>query len=239
MTSAPLLSADNLTVRRGGAAVLSGVSLGVEQNDFVTVVGPNGAGKTTLLKCMLGLTAPDSGTVRRAAGLKIGYVPQRLNPDYAVPMRARAFLALHKKVSAAAVCRAAEETGAEEFLARPLHALSGGELQRVLLARALLDSPGILALDEPGQNLDIAGQLAFYRLLSEVYLRRNISILMVSHDLHLVMSATRRVVCLYRHVCCSGAPQAVAQDPEFINLFGKDMSRLTAVYHHEHGHRHE
>lgn len=235
MNISPVVEAKNISA--GG--VVRGVSLRVEKNDFVTIVGPNGAGKTTLLRCMLGLRAPDNGKVIRAPGLKTGYVPQKLSAAAAMPLSAGDFLTLHKKNASQAAARIAEETGAAPHLRKPLYALSGGEFQRVLLARALLDSPDLLVLDEPAQNLDIAGQLALYRLLSRLYERGGIAILMVSHDLHLVMSATRRVVCLYHHVCCSGAPQAVAKDPEFIKLFGGDMARLTAAYHHAHGHIHD
>lgn len=235
MNISPVVEAKNISA--GG--VVRGVSLRVEKNDFVTIVGPNGAGKTTLLRCMLGLRAPDNGKVIRAPGLKTGYVPQKLSAAAAMPLSAGDFLTLHKKNASQAAARIAEETGAAPHLRKPLYALSGGEFQRVLLARALLDSPDLLVLDEPAQNLDIAGQLALYRLLSRLYARGGIAILMVSHDLHLVMSATRRVVCLYHHVCCSGAPQAVAKDPEFIKLFGGDMARLTAAYHHAHGHIHD
>ena len=163
MTPPPVLEATNISA--GG--VLRGVSLRVEKNDFVTIVGPNGAGKTTLLRCMLGLRAPDSGNIFRASGLKTGYVPQKLSAAAAMPLSAGAFLTLRKKNAAPA--RIAEETGAAPHLHKPLHALSGGEFQRVLLARALLDSPDLLVLDEPAQNLDIAGQLSLYRLLSRLY----------------------------------------------------------------------
>lgn len=239
MSCPPLIAADNISVRRRGKAVLHEVSLRVERHDFVTVLGPNGAGKTTLLKCLIGLHKPDGGTVMRTSGLKIGYVPQRLAVAPDMPLRVRAFFALRRRAVAAVIDRTAEETGVASLLDKPLYELSGGELQRVLMARALLEAPDLLVLDEPTQNLDVSGQLAFYRLLARLYEQRQFAILMVSHDLHLVMAATRRVVCLYHHVCCHGAPHVVAQDPEFIALLGNDMARLTAVYHHAHDHQHD
>ena len=238
-TMKPLISAHNITVMRGRHALLQNVSLHVGERDFITVVGPNGAGKSTLLKCLLGFHAPDSGAVARAEGLKTGYVPQRFSADRAIPISARRFLTLRRKADDAAVARAAAETAVGDVLDKPLYALSDGELQRVLLTRALLGEPQLLVLDEPAQNLDISGQLAFYKLLERIYREREMSILMVSHDLHLVMASTRRVVCLFHHVCCSGEPHEVAKDPDFIALFGDDMARMMAVYHHVHDHVHE
>lgn len=234
-----LIHADRITVMRQERAILKDVTLAVNARDFITIIGPNGAGKSMLLKCMMGFYAPDAGTVARKEGLRIGYVPQRLTPDQAMPISVRRFLRLRKRADAAAVARVAEETGIAAALERSLHTLSGGELQRALLARALLGDPELLALDEPAQNLDVSGQLAFYKLLERVFAERAISILMVSHDLHMVMASTRQVVCLFHHVCCSGEPHAVTRDPAFISLFGDDMARMMATYQHEHhDHRH-
>jgi len=234
-----LLSACHVSVYRDGKTILSDVSLGIGEKDFITIIGPNGAGKSMLLKCMMGFYAPSEGTIERRAGLKVGYVPQRLVADHTVPIRVRRFLTLRKKSSKLVLQKVAEETGIEEFLDQPLHVLSGGELQRVLLARALLDEPDLLVLDEPAQNLDVTGQLAFYKLIEKIYAERDVSILMVSHDLHLVMSSTREVVCLYHHICCTGEPHMVTRDPEFVSLFGDDMARLMAVYNHSHDHDHD
>jgi zinc transport system ATP-binding protein len=233
-----LMAAKNLEVVRDGNAILNDVSLSIGKRDFVTIIGPNGAGKSMLLKCIMGFYKPDRGAVIQQKGLKIGYVPQRLIADHTIPLLTRRFIALRKKADKSALVKVAEETGISDILDKPLHVLSGGELQRVLLARALLDDPELLILDEPAQNLDVTGQLAFYKLLDRVFAERDVSILMVSHDLHLVMSSTRRVVCLYHHVCCSGEPHMVTRDPEFISLFGDDMARLMAVYNHSHDHEH-
>lgn len=236
---ADLLAAQHISVRRDGRTILDDVSLGIGEKDFITIIGPNGAGKSMLLKCMMGFYAPSAGKIIRRSGLKIGYVPQRLVADQTVPIRVRRFLTLRKRASAAEIERVAGETAITDYLDQPLHVLSGGELQRVLLARALLDNPALLVLDEPAQNLDVTGQLGFYRLIERIYEERDISILMVSHDLHLVMSSTREVVCLYHHICCSGAPHLVTRDPEFVGLFGSDMARLMAVYNHSHDHGHD
>ncbi len=234
-----MIRARNISVRHGGRTLLRDVSLQIEERDFITIVGPNGAGKTTLLKCLMGFLAPDEGAVARAPRLRIGYVPQRFATDPAMPLSARRFLALRKRADARAIAEVAAETAAGDALDKPMHVLSGGELQRVLLARALLGDPQLLVLDEGAQNLDVSGQLAFYRLLERIYDERRLAILMVSHDLHLVMASTRHVVCLFHHVCCSGRPREVAQDPEFISLFGDDVAKMMAVYHHEHDHAHD
>ena len=234
-----LLSASHVSVFRDGKTILSDVSLDVKERDFITIIGPNGAGKSMLLKCMMGFYAPSEGAVARKQALKIGYVPQRLVADHTIPILTRRFLSLRKKAGKAALAQVASETAIQNILDQPLHVLSGGEMQRVLLARALLDDPELLVLDEPAQNLDVTGQLAFYKLLDRIYAERKVGILMVSHDLHLVMSSTKQVVCLYQHVCCSGEPHMVTRDPEFISLFGDDMARLMAVYNHDHHHAHD
>lgn len=236
-----LIRAEHVTVIRDRQTLLKDVSLAVGTHDFITIIGPNGAGKSLLLKCLMGFYTPDRGTVNRREALKLGYVPQQLLPDYTLPVTAGRFLKLRKQVKRvddAAVEKVTEEIAVQHLLEKPLHLLSGGELQRVLLSRALLHDPELLVLDEPAQNLDICGQLVFYKLLERIYNERKIGILMVSHDLHLVMSCTKKVVCLFHHICCSGTPRVVTQDPEFISLFGDDMARMMAVYHHSHDHRH-
>lgn len=234
-----LISAKNVSVERDQKAILRDVSLDVKPKDFVTIIGPNGAGKSMLLKCLLGFYKPDSGQVVRQEGLRIGYVPQRLVADHTMPLQVQRFLTLGIKPPREVMTQVTQETATDELLKKPIYVLSGGELQRVLLARALLHQPELLVLDEPAQNLDVPGQLAFYKLLDQIYLERDISILMVSHDLHLVMSSTKQVVCLFHHICCSGEPQTVTKDPEFVSLFGDDMARMMAVYHHDHEHVHD
>lgn len=232
-----LLSAKNLSLTLQGNPVLRDVSLDIGEHDFITILGPNGAGKSLLLKCLIGSQKPDSGSIHKAPACRIGYVPQHFRADSSVPITAEAFLQLRRPSLIDSEVIA--QTRIEPFMSRPLSALSGGEMQRVLLARALLGNPTLLLLDEPAQHLDLAGQLSFYRLLEEIYESRQLSILMVSHDLHLVIASTKQVICLYHHICCSGTPQAVAKDPEFIHLFGADMAQMLAIYHHSHDHIHD
>ena len=233
-----LIQASNITVSRQGNKILENVSVVVGEHDFLTVIGPNGAGKSMLLKCLIGFYMPDTGEIQKMAGLRVGYVPQNFAPEHTMPISVRRFLGLRRKTEKEAVEKVAEETGILTILDQPLFNLSGGERQRVLLARSLLDNPHLLVLDEPAQNLDISGQLGFYKLIEKIYKERKVSVLMVSHDLHLVMASTNEVICLFHHVCCSGEPQLVAKDPEFISLFGKDMATMMAAYQHSHDHVH-
>ena len=234
-----LIQASNINVSRQGNKILENVSVVVGDHDFLTVIGPNGAGKSMLLKCLMGFYAPDIGEIRKMNGLRVGYVPQNFAPEHTMPISVRRFLTLRKKTEKAAIEEIAEETGILNILDQALFELSGGERQRVLLARSLLDNPHLLVLDEPAQNLDISGQLGFYRLVEKIYKERKVSVLMVSHDLHLVMASTKEVICLFHHVCCSGEPQIVAKDPEFISLFGNDMATMMAAYQHSHDHIHQ
>ena len=201
-------------------------------------VGPNGAGKSVLLRHLLKLEKPQSGAVTHCEGLRIGYVPEKFLVDQTLPMTVARFLGLNNNLKQDAVLALAEETHCTALLERPIGVLSGGELQRVLLARALAADPHVLMLDEPAQNLDVTGQLQFYKLIDDIFDNRDLSVLMVSHDLHMVMRSTRRVVCMFNHICCSGAPESVAKDPEFIAMFGNDMAQMMAVYQHSHDHTH-
>lgn len=234
-----LITASNITVNRGGKKILDDVSLKVGTSDFITVLGPNGGGKSMLLKCLMGFYAPDQGQVTKANHLKVGYVPQQFSSEHTMPISVLQFLNLRKTLSPNELDKISTETNITDLLHKPLNVLSGGELQRILLARSLIGKPSLLVLDEPAQNLDIAGQLAFYKLLTRIYEQRELTILMVSHDLHMVMATTRRVICLFRHVCCSGEPQVVTKDPEFKTLFGNDMAEMMAVYQHGHKHSHD
>jgi zinc transport system ATP-binding protein len=236
--SEALIRLDGVAVSFNGQPVLDDVQLSVQPGEIVTLIGPNGAGKTTLVRVVLGLLQPDSGNVRRAPRLRIGYMPQKLHVDATLPLSVLRFLRLVPGVDRKRALAALAEVGAEQVIDSPLQSISGGEMQRVLLARALLREPQLLVLDEPVQGVDVAGQAELYRLISRLRERHGCGVLMVSHDLHLVMSATDQVVCLNRHVCCSGHPEQVSGDPAFIELFGQDAKSL-AVYHHHHDHDHD
>jgi len=236
--SEALVRVDNLSVSFAGRTTLHQVSLTLEPGQIVTLIGPNGAGKTTLVRSVLGLLEPQQGRVWRRPKLRIGYMPQKLQVDPTLPLSVLRFLRLVPGVGRAEAIAALAQVGAQQVLDTPLQQVSGGELQRVLLARALLREPQLLVLDEPVQGVDVAGQAELYRLISQLRDRLGCGVLMVSHDLHLVMSATDQVICLNQHVCCSGHPEQVSGDPAFLELFGQD-ARSLAIYHHHHDHAHD
>ncbi|MFQ6016739.1 MAG: zinc ABC transporter ATP-binding protein ZnuC [Kiloniellaceae bacterium] len=233
-----LVALSGLWVSLGGREVLKNVDLSVQRGEIVTLIGPNGAGKSTLVRVLLGLIDPGRGVVRRRAGLRVGYLPQKLAVDPVLPLTVKRFLALPQPRPAAARRAALEEVGAGHVIDRDVQDVSGGEFQRVLLARALLREPELLVLDEPLQGVDFGGQIELYDLIGRLRRRHGMGVLMVSHDLHVVMAATDHVVCLNRHVCCSGEPEAVSRQPEYAALFGP-MARGLAVYSHEHDHEHD
>jgi zinc transport system ATP-binding protein len=235
----PLLAARGLSLRLGGATVLDDVALVIHSGEIVTLIGPNGAGKTTLIRILLGQLAADRGEIDKQPGLRVGYVPQRFAFDPVLPLTVRRFLNLPRRREEAALHAALAEVGLPaDLLDRPAQAISGGQVQRLLLARALLREPDLLLLDEPLQNVDFGGQLELFRLIDAVRKRRGCGVLMVSHDLHLVMAGTDRVLCLNRHVCCAGAPESVRRDPQFIALFGAEAAAGLALYTHVHDHAH-
>ncbi len=233
-----LASLRDITLRYGGRDVLSRVDLDIRRGEIVTVIGPNGAGKSSLLRILLGLVRPDGGRVRRQDHLRIGYMPQNLSLDPTMPLSVGRFLTLTKRVGPPGVLAALEETGVAYLLNSPLQSVSGGELQRILLARALLRDPELLILDEPVQGVDVSGQVELYRLIGRIRERYGCGILMVSHDLHLVMAATDQVICLNHHVCCAGHPEAVSRHPAYLALFPGTDLRGMAVYTHHHDHCH-
>ncbi|MHC0054759.1 metal ABC transporter ATP-binding protein [Actibacterium sp. D379-3] len=234
-----LITAKDLSVHYGGAAALSHVDFAIEPGEIVTVVGPNGSGKSTLMRALLGVIAPSGGRVMRQKGLVIGYMPQRLALDGRMPMTVRRFLSLPKRHSPAACADALARVGVPGVEDQQMDTLSGGQFQRVLLARALLSQPQILIMDEPTQGLDQPGTAAFYQLIEEVRQATGCAILMVSHDLHVVMSASDRVLCLNHHVCCQGTPHVVSNAPEYRALFGQGTGGALALYQHEHDHDHD
>lgn len=233
-----LLTLDHISVRSEQKVILDHVSLTLNESEIVTVIGPNGAGKSTLLKIALGLIAPSSGNVVRPAGLRIGYMPQRLHVEPGLPLTTLRFLQLGG-ATAATIATALDEVDMRGVETTALQALSGGELQRVLLARALLRNPNLLVLDEPAQGVDLAGQTAMYDLIGTVRERHRCGVLMVSHDLHWVMAQTDHVLCLNQHICCEGHPQHVGSDPAYRALFGEVGVHALAPYQHHHNHQHD
>ncbi len=213
---------------------LQEVSLNVRRGEIITLIGPNGAGKSTLVRVVLGLLTPNAGSVYRQAGIRLSYMPQRLSVDPVLPLTVARFLTLGGFKKMAVIEQVLEEVGAAEVLFRPLQSISGGEMQRVLLARALLREPDLLVLDEPIQGVDITGQYELYELIAKIRKQHNCGILMVSHDLHLVMAATDLVVCLNKKVCCSGHPEIVTRHPAYLKLFGARAAQDLAIYAHHH-----
>jgi zinc transport system ATP-binding protein len=234
-----LVSARGIGLVRHGRPILQDVDLDIRSREIVTLIGPNGAGKTTLVRVMLGLQRQDAGAIVRRPRLVIGYAPQRFDIDHAIPLTVMRFIALGRAASPEAVEAILADVGAASLAERQLGDLSGGELQRIVLARALIRSPDLLVLDEPVRGVDYAGEAELYGLIGRLRTERGFGVLLVSHDLHVVMAQSDRVICLNRHVCCSGVPQSVAQHPEYARLFGAQAARAFGLYHHQHDHSHD
>jgi zinc transport system ATP-binding protein len=234
-----LAAVEEVRVQLPRGEALAGVSLEIRRGEIVTIIGPNGAGKTTLLRVLLGLLAPTSGRVVLAPGVRIGYMPQRIQIDTVLPLSVRRFLTLTGRRTDAELHRILTEVGALAVIDSPVQGLSGGEMQRVLLAKALLRNPDLLVLDEPVQGVDVQGQVELFGLIGRLRQERGCAVLMVSHDLHLVMAATDRVVCLNRHVCCTGTPESVQGSQAYVELFSPQAVANLAVYSHQHDHRHD
>ena len=238
-----LISALGLSLNRRGRQILHQVDISLKAGEIVTLIGPNGAGKTSLIRCLLGLVKPDAGEIHRAPDLRIGYMPQKLHIDPSLPLSVHRFLALGGRPRLN-VEEIMQLTGISQLATMPMQALSGGETQRVLLARALLRDPQLLVLDEPVQGVDITGQVALYSLINEIRNRRGCGVLLVSHDLHLVMATSDTVVCLNQHICCQGHPEQVTNDPAYLALFGAykqagQPQPQIALYTHHHDHQHD
>jgi len=234
-----LIETDGVAVRLGGAMVLHDVNLAINKGEIVTIVGPNGSGKSTLLRTIIGAIKPVRGHIRRTPGLRIGYVPQKLHIDPTLPLTVTRFLSLPRRHAPAIVRAALEQAGLPDLRDRQMTDLSGGQFQRVLLARALMENPDLLILDEATQGLDQPGSAAFYRRIEEVRQEMGCAVLMVSHELHVVMSASDRVICLNGHVCCEGRPEIVAQAEEYRAIFGSGTQGALALYRHDHDHGHD
>jgi len=233
-----LASLDNISLTLQGKKILHDVSLELHAGKILTIIGPNGAGKSTLVRILLGLEKAYSGTVNCKPKLRIGYVPQKISIDSLMPLTVKRFVALAGSSNKQKISSALEEVGVIHLENQSIQQLSGGEFQRVLMARALLRKPELLVLDEPAQGVDVLGQAELYEQISTLKNRYGFGVLMVSHDLHLVMKNTDQVLCLNQHICCSGQPDDVSQHPEYQRLFGDLPADGLAVYTHQHNHCH-
>ncbi|MBO6835846.1 MAG: zinc ABC transporter ATP-binding protein ZnuC [Alphaproteobacteria bacterium] len=237
-TESTLLTLNNAGVLRAGRWLVRGVTMKVDVGEIVTLIGPNGSGKSTTAKMALGLLRPDEGGAAQRAGLRISYVPQKLAVDWTLPLTVRRFMFLTGGVTKDSAAKALAATGMSHLVDAEVRTLSGGEFQRVMLARAMARQPDLLVLDEPVQGVDFTGEIAIYDLIKQIRDELNCGVLLISHDLHVVMAATDRVVCLNGHVCCSGTPTTVASSPEYKALFGARAASALAVYEHHHDHTH-
>ena len=238
ISSETLIQSQNISLHIGGKELLSGIYLNILKAEIVTVIGPNGAGKTTLLRLLLGLIPASSGNIYRKRKLRIGYLPQRAVFNPVLPLSVSRIMNLTGNYSKSQIETSLEETGVLALRDKPVSQLSGGEYQRVMLARALLRNPELLVLDEPVQGVDYMGESELYNLIGELRKSHGCGVLMVSHNLHVVMASTDRVLCLNQHICCEGQPKDVAQHPEYLRLFGLDSGSALAIYSHQHDHKH-
>jgi zinc transport system ATP-binding protein len=233
-----LVSLSDVGVRRGGRWLVRGVDFSVSRGEIVTLIGPNGSGKSTSAKAAIGILKPDEGRIERIAGLKVGYVPQKLVIDWTLPLTVRRLMTLTGALPERELTTALEAVGIPHLAKAEVQHLSGGEFQRALLARAIARKPDLLVLDEPVQGVDFNGEIALYDLIKSIRNSAGCGILLISHDLHVVMAETDTVICLNGHVCCRGTPQAVSQSPEYVRLFGTRAAQSLAVYSHHHDHTH-
>lgn len=238
-TGKALIEARDVRLTMNNRAILAGVDLSVAAGEIVTLIGPNGAGKSSLVRVVLGLLPITGGQIYRKPGLRIGYMPQRLAVPDNLPLTVRRFLSLSGTRRADRLESVSEQTRVDHLLNQAMQTLSGGEHQRVLLARALLRNPDLLVLDEPVQGVDVTGQADLYALIASLRDELGCGVLMVSHDLHLVMAQTDQVICLNAHVCCSGHPEHVSRHPAYLELFGNAINPSLAVYTHHHDHTHD
>lgn len=235
-----LVKLENAGVYRSSKWLVRGISLEINQGEIVTLIGPNGSGKTTTAKMILNILNTDEGLVTGKAS-KMAYVPQKINIDWTMPLRVIDFMKITNSLNNTQITESLSMTGVDELLYNQIHSLSGGEFQRVLIARAIAKKPDLLVLDEPVQGVDFNGEIALYNLIKEISVNLNCGILLISHDMHFVMSTTDHVICLNGHICCSGSPSNVVKNPEYIKLFGQHNSETLSYYqhHHDHSHNHD
>ena len=233
-----LLRADGISYSQGKRNILDRVSFELHRGQITTIIGPNGAGKSTLTNIVNGLINNYTGNIVRSPGLRIGYLPQKVNVNTLMPLSVERLLRLTRQSSAGEIEHALQQSEVGYLRQRQVHSLSEGELKRVLLARTTLGNPDLLVLDEPTAGVDVSGEIRMYQLIGELRAQLQCAVLLVSHNLHLVMSQTDQVLCLNQHLCCSGTPESVSQHPEYLTLFGPKTSESIAVYAHHHDHEH-
>ena len=233
-----LVKLENAGVQRTSKWLVKGISFEISQGQIVTLIGPNGSGKTTTAKMILNIMNPDEGQITRNTN-KMAYVPQKINIDWTMPLRVIDFMKITNNLNDNQVVESLTTTGVDKLLYNQIHNLSGGEFQRVLIARAIAKKPDLLVLDEPVQGVDYNGEIALYNLIKKISVNLNCGILLISHDMHFVMSTTDHVVCLNGHICCSGTPSSVVKNPEYIKLFGEHNSETLSYYQHHHDHSHD
>ena len=233
-----LVKLENAGVYRSSKWLVRGISFEINQGQIVTLIGPNGSGKTTTAKMMLNILNTDEGLVKGNAN-KMAYVPQKINIDWTMPLRVIDFMKITSSLNNTQITESLVMTGVDKLLYNQIHSLSGGEFQRVLIARAIAKKPDLLVLDEPVQGVDFNGEIALYNLIKEISVNLNCGILLISHDMHFVMSTTDHVICLNGHICCSGSPSNVVKNPEYIKLFGEHNSETLSYYQHQHDHSHD
>ena len=232
-----LVKLENAGVYRSSKWLVRGISFEINQGQIVTLIGPNGSGKTTTAKMILNILNTDEGLVKGNAN-KMAYVPQKINIDWTMPLRVIDFMKITSSLNNTQIIGFFVMTGVDKLLYNQIHSLSGGEFQRVLIARAIAKKPDLLVLDEPVQGVDFNGEIALYNLIKDISVNLNCGILLISHDMHFVMSTTDHVICLNGHICCSGSPSNVVKNPEYIKLFGEHNSETLSYYQHQHDHSH-
>lgn len=238
MAERKIIALESAGFRAGDRWAVRDVTFTVEAGEIVTLIGPNGAGKSTTAKLALGITKPTAGTATRSANMVVGYVPQKMAIDWTMPLTVGRFMRLTDRLNSAEVTGALERTSVAHLVKEQMRTLSGGEFQRVLLARASARKPDLLVLDEPAQGVDFQGETALYRLIGDLRDELGCGVLMISHDLHLVMAQTDKVICLNGHMCCAGTPTAVSESVDYQTLFGNRAGEALAVYQHKHDHTH-
>ena len=238
MKKETLVTLSNVSLSVSEKTILNNISFDVFRGEILTIIGPNGAGKSTLIKVILGLVKHTSGLIQKSPNLKIGYMPQKIALDQTLPLTVKRFIKAGKSVTAESILNILTRVNASHLIEKSMHVLSGGELQKVLLANAIINDPDLLIMDEPAQALDVVGQQHFYELVAEIRATLNCGIILISHDLRHVMAASDHILCMNVHICCSGKPAQVSADPSYISLFGEG-DKILASYQHTHDHKHD